>query len=167
VHLARPAKGNTLAFLTDGGTVVVRLIDSQFPDYERFIPRSPAESATVAASALIDAIKVVRPFSRDNANILRLHATPESTLRLTCRDEAGDGVIDLPAEATGETQVAVNASYLLDAVAPFAGGDVILGIDGASLPILLTAKESPTRTVVMAMNVNDPVPTPKREAVPA
>jgi hypothetical protein len=56
--------------------ITSRLIDGQFPDFERIIPSDNATGVIVCTADLLRATRVAAAFVRDNWNVVRLECTP-------------------------------------------------------------------------------------------
>src|SRR5438874_4979514 len=106
--------------------VTSRLIDGQFPDYERIIPRSSTTSVIIGTADLRRATRVAAVFARDNSHIVRLECTPPpddgtpalgEVLVKATSTEMGDNVGRLEASVRGAAgQIAFNGRYLRDAL---------------------------------------------------
>ena len=144
VTLSATASQNQLLFAFGRTEVTTRLIEGQFPDYQRIIP---AESKTTVVLSTMDFLRATRAaavFARDNSNIVRLECTPpkenaELALgRLLVKStsaEMGDNEGDLDANITGdEVQIAFNGKYLRDALEAIESQQVALQISGANSP---------------------------------
>ncbi|MBM2810770.1 MAG: polymerase beta subunit, partial [Chloroflexi bacterium] len=134
---------------TEGSTpqvlVISRLIEGQFPDYQRIIPQGYQTRAVVPVSELLRATKTASVFSRDNSNIVRISVTPsDSELApgrldvLASSAEMGDNEGQLDASVEGdEIQIAFNGRYLREALEAVSTGEIALEISGPTSPGLL------------------------------
>lgn len=106
--------------------VTSRLIEGQFPDYERIIPRDSTTSVVVGTTDFLRATRVATVFARDNSNIVRLESTPPpedgapalgKLLVSASSAELGDNAGHLDASVQGSGgQIAFNGRYLRDAL---------------------------------------------------
>jgi len=128
-----------------GLLVVSRLIEGQFPDYQRIIPKSYQTRVVLPVSDFLQATKTASVFSRDNSNIVRIAVTPSGDELVPGRvdvlassAEMGDNAGQLDGSVEGdEIQIAFNVRYLRDALEAVSSGEVALEITGPTSPGLL------------------------------
>ena len=124
-----------------------RLIDGQFPDYERIIPSDSATSVILGTADLLRATRVAAVFARDNSNIVRLECTPPpedgtpalgQVLVKATSAEMGDNVGQLDASVRGNAgQISFNGRYLRDALEVIGSPQVDLQLTGDQRPGVL------------------------------
>jgi DNA polymerase-3 subunit beta len=95
--------------------LVVRLLDSEFPNYEQVLPKSPGCKIAVLSSQLGQALKRVSLVVSDKNKGVRLDFF-ENLVRITSSSpELGEALEEVPVQYTGrEFSVGFNARYLLD-----------------------------------------------------
>lgn len=144
-----------VAFTAGETRLCSRLIEGQFPDYQRIIPTEFKATATVQTAALALQIRSAQLAGRDAP--VRIRTDPgQGTLTVWSRDPDAEheGVID--SEVSGESlEIALNAAYVLDALEALDSERVMVGSNGATSPCLITAPEdtSGALQVVMALHV--------------
>lgn len=145
--------------------VVSRLVEGQFPDYERIIPRDFRTRVVVERSRFLQATRVASAFSRDNSYIVRLQmSAPGEDLvpgKMTVAGnsaELGDNQGDLDATVQGESaEIAFNGQYLRDALEAIASPQVGLEINTPSSPGVLRpvgADSDSHLQVIMPMHIS-------------
>jgi DNA polymerase-3 subunit beta len=125
--------------------LVSRLIEGQFPDYQRIIPQSYQTRVVLPVADFLQAAKTAAVFSRDNSNIVRVAVTPsENELTpgrvdvMASSAEMGDNAGTLDGSVEGqEVQIAFNVRYLRDALDAVGSGEVALEVTGPTSPGLL------------------------------
>lgn len=145
VQIAATPSNNQLLFSFDQIEVVGRLVEGQFPDYQRIIPREANTKVVLGRTDLVQATRAASVFARDNAMIVRLHAEPaEDAAALgqvvvsSTAAELGDNTTELDASIDGEAQdVAFNGRYLREALDALDTGQVNLQITGPTSPGIL------------------------------
>jgi DNA polymerase-3 subunit beta len=145
VEIAATPTRNQVMFQYPGLLVVSRLIEGQFPDYQRIIPQSYQTRVVLPVSDFLQATKTAAVFSRDNSNIVRLAVAPSGEELVPGRvdvlassAEMGDNAGQLDGSVEGEeTQIAFNVRYLRDALEAVNSGEVALEITGPTSPGLL------------------------------
>ena len=124
-----------------------RLIDGQFPDYERIIPRDSTTTIILGTVDLLRATRVAAVFARDNAHVVRLECTPPpedgtpalgQVLVKATSAEMGDNVGQLDASVRGDAgQIAFNGRYLREALEVLGSPQVGLQLSGSQRPGVL------------------------------
>jgi DNA polymerase-3 subunit beta len=97
---------------------VVRLLDSEFPNYEQVIPKTPGSKAVVLSSHLSQALKRVSLVVSDKNKGVRLDFF-ENLVRISSSSpELGEAQEEVQLQYSGrEFSVGFNARYLLDVLA--------------------------------------------------
>ena len=67
------------------GTIICRLIEGRYPNYNAVIPQSNPNQLTVDRLGLLAALRRVQPFSNDSSNLIRFHVE-NGTLQLDAED---------------------------------------------------------------------------------
>jgi len=109
------AQNNQLAISAAATSIVVRLVDGQYPNYSQVIPAQFDRSATVNTQQLISGLKRAELVAGDRASMVKLGIS-NSTLILTANsDVAGNAYEEMEVEQTGEDlTIAFNARYLVE-----------------------------------------------------
>jgi len=121
----------------DKFTIFARLLEGEFPDYERIIPSESKGRLTVDKAELINAVRLSNLFARDTSNILKITLDPTaSTLTLAAATaEVGESTHTVQAEITGEgLQISFNGKYLLDLLNNVGGEKLTLETSGPLSP---------------------------------
>lgn len=133
---------NQILFQTEHSEISSRLIEGNFPDYERIIPKTEQATASVSRSDLILAVKRAGIFAReiDNNNV-RVGIEKEHISIATEETEIGSGSTNVPANIDGEgTLMALNAQYYLDALQVISTENVILKSGNSLAPLKISAE---------------------------
>ena len=163
VEIGATPNQNQVMFQYPGLLLVSRLIEGQFPDYQRIIPQKYQTRVVLPVSDFLQATKTASVFSRDNSNIVRISATPSGDELTPGRvdvaassAEMGDNSGQLDGSVEGEeTQIAFNVRYLRDALEAVGAGEVALEITGPTSPGLLKpVATSGNLHVIMPMHVS-------------
>ncbi len=95
--------------------LVVRLLDSEFPNYEQVLPKAPGCKISVLSSDLAQALKRVSLVVSDKNKGVRLDIF-ENLVRITSSSpELGEALEELPVHYKGKDfSVGFNARYVLD-----------------------------------------------------
>ena len=154
-----PAPDGRGVALMAGATVLYsRLIEGQFPDVERVIPRDARTRVTVETAAFAQAVRVAGLFGSGDARPVLLEAAPDR-LRLQARGaESGEAESELPAALEGEPQaVALNTRLLADLLGAVAGARLELRWASPQAPVVVREADRPEGTDLwVVMPLYDP-----------
>jgi DNA polymerase-3 subunit beta len=133
---------------TDQGEVnlVSRLLEGQFPDLERVVPKSYTTKVTLKRNEFITATRIAALFARDAANVVRLEVTPGAEGGLTPGKvaisanaaEVGDNHGEIDASVEGdETYISFSSEYLSDVLGVLPSDEIALEVTGPLSPALV------------------------------
>lgn len=156
---------NQVYFALSKTEITSRLIEGQFPDYQRIIPADAKTKVELSTTDFLRATRAAAVFARDNSNIVRLECSPSrqdaelalgSVLVKSTSAEMGDNEGRLDAQVQGDdTQIAFNGRYLRDALEAIESPQVALHIIGPSSPGIIRPVGEPNGYlhVIMPMHV--------------
>lgn len=109
---------NQIIFSQNDITLVGRLIEAEFPNYEKIIPTDFSTKTIFEKDGLQRAIKAGYVFARQTAGIIKLSIQKDKILVSANAPSVGENLIEVEAKTTGEeNEIAFNARYLLDFLA--------------------------------------------------
>ena len=135
--------------------LVSRLIEGQFPAYERVIPAESTKSMVANRQQLYDAVHRASIVARTESNKLILRSV-DSTLTISAETgEIGKAYEEVPIGLEGDAlEIAFNAEYLQDVFAVLDTETVKIALSGPLNPGLVTADgEGDYQYVVMPMQM--------------
>lgn len=106
---------NQIVFLDLGTTLIGRLIEAEFPNYEKIIPSDFSTKTLLERQGLQRAVKAAYVFARQTAGIVKLAIKKDRVIVSANAPSVGENTIEVEAKTTGEeNEIAFNARYLLD-----------------------------------------------------
>jgi DNA polymerase-3 subunit beta len=106
---------NQIIFSQNDTTLIGRLIEAEFPNYEKIIPADFSTKTIFDKDALQKAIKGAYVFARQTAGIIKLSIQKNKIVISANAPSIGKNKIEVEAKTTGEeNEIAFNARYLLD-----------------------------------------------------
>jgi DNA polymerase-3 subunit beta len=136
-------------------TLVMRLIEGEFPNYSQVVPKEITRQLTLPADALIQTLRRVALLSSERSHAVKLELTSG---RLACSSnnpDLGDAREELDVDFDGEDlTIGFNARYLLDALTAIRAKEVRFGLqDDLSPARLIPTDDEDTLAVVMPMRI--------------
>lgn len=145
---------NKVAFASERMTVVSKLVDGQFPDYQRIIPRTFLRTFKVSSVAMREAIDRVAVARDDRTGAIRVSLTA-GTLTVTARSKSDEAVDTIDCEYTGEDfDFGVNSQYLHDTLRSAGDCTVTFQCGDIGQPLRITADgQDAAQWIVMPMRI--------------
>jgi DNA polymerase-3 subunit beta len=127
--------GNSGLVRRGGVTLVMRLIEGEFPDYRKVIPQSFERSLTVPAEVLIHALRRVAVLSSERSRAVKLDLTERRLVVSSNNPDLGEASEELDVDYAGEPlSIGFNVRYLLDALTALGAKEVRLALRDANSP---------------------------------
>jgi len=139
----------------DNTTLVIRLIDGQFPPYEQVVPKKTKRTVIVNRNELIHALKRVSVLSTDRSRGVKFTFSPGNLDISASNPDLGEAKEELPAQYKGESfEVGFNAKYFIDALAAIKDEQAILQLSDETSPCILASEYDKNFThVIMPMRL--------------
>ena len=119
-------------------TLMSRLIDGTFPDYERVIPQANDKRAVVDRGALAEAVDRVQTIATEKTRAVKLSLEAGKLTVSAVSSEAGRGQDELDAGyADAPIEIGFNARYILDMLQQISGATLELDIANPAAPTLV------------------------------
>lgn len=119
-------------------SMVSRLIEGKFPNYNQIIPTKSTTSMTLEKSELMSVVKVTSLFARESAHTIKLDFT-STGLQLSAKaSEVGENSSLVESKLIGaEADISINARYLLDVLGVIATPQVEIAVNDKLDPCLI------------------------------
>lgn len=126
---------NLVRFMVAGITVVSRLIEGEFPNYEKVVPEEFDKQLTIDTQAFQQVLRRALIVARDDANRVVVRST-EGGLQVTADSpDVGHVEEQVPAILEGDpAEIAFNARYLLEMLEVAGTEQVVMQLAGALNP---------------------------------
>jgi DNA polymerase-3 subunit beta len=132
-----------------------RLIDGQFPAYERVIPKDHPKHIVLRKDAFLGSLRRVSLFSPEKSRAVRLRLAPGTLTVLSESPELGEARDELEAEYQDEAvTVGFNARYLMDVLNVVDDDQVVLELkDAVSSSLLRPVADPDSLYVIMPLRL--------------
>lgn len=146
---------NSAVIKWDDSYMVMRLVDGEFPDYNRVIPTFNDRVVTVKRENFIHSVRRMAILSSEKFKGIMLEISSEGIKISSSNPELGDAMEDIDVNYTGEPfAVRFNARYLLDVLVTAETDNVEMKFrDELSPSIILPEKSDSFLAVIMPMRL--------------
>ena len=148
-------EGNSGLARKGGVSLVMRLIEGEFPNYQQVLPKEIGIHLVIASDILAQSLRRVSLLSAERSRAVKLELS-EGTLRLSSNNpDLGEAHEEIDVDYVGEPlEIAFNVRYLIDALSAIRAKEVKLGFRDALSPAqLVPSDDADTLAVVMPMRV--------------
>lgn len=123
--------------------LVARLIEGNYPDYRKLIPKDFATKAVMSKAEFINTTKITSLFARESAGsiVVSVDEPSESVWIHAVASQLGENNATVKAKAEGTGSITLNSRYLLDALNAIQGSEAKLSFNGKLEAVLLTDPE--------------------------
>jgi DNA polymerase-3 subunit beta len=155
-RIACEVKENHIFFKMGERLLVARMVEDQFPAYEKVIPRGNENTAIVAKGALDGAVRRASVLSSEKARAVRLQFKSGSLIVSASNPELGEAHEELEVEYQGDPfDIAFNAQYLLDFLGVVGTERVRMELKDGSTQAILRPEESGGETEARSAETGD------------
>jgi DNA polymerase-3 subunit beta len=136
-------------------TLVMRLIEGEFPNYKQVIPKASDRKLTIEADPLVRALRRVALLSAERSRAVKLEIGEGKLLISSSNPDLGDAQEELDVDYAGPaTSIGFNAKYLLDCLGALATKEIQLAFRDGDKPVEIRPSDDPdTLAVVMPMRL--------------
>lgn len=117
-------------------TLVMRLIEGEFPNYQQVIPKHSDHHLVLPAEALVRALRRVALLSAEHSRAVKVDLAEGRLLLSSRTPELGDAQEELDVDYAGPAlSIGFNVRYLLDCLGALGAKEVRLGLRDGSSPV--------------------------------
>lgn len=150
-------KGNQMIFGFEDVEVVTRLIEGEFPAFEKIIPQEKKTSLIAEREELLKAVKIAAIFARETANIVKFSILNSQFSISANGPQVGSNESVVEAKIEGEeNKIAFNFRYLLDFLSSIISEEIIFEMTGPLNPGVFKSKGDPSLLhIIMPVRVQE------------
>jgi len=135
VLLAPADEEKQLILAVKEAEIVTRLLEGDFPDFEKIIPENSSTTVELETEELSQAVKAAAIFARDSANIVKFQVKGSSLVISANAPQVGENEVEIEVKKTGEdAEIAFNSRYLMEMLSVLQADKLSLSLSGALSP---------------------------------
>jgi DNA polymerase-3 subunit beta len=142
---------NQVAFAFDNVYILSRLIEGQFPDYNKVIPTNFATTVTLHTSSFMDAVERVSLLARDGEyNVIKLLFKNDCVVISSNNPDVGKACETVSSVTNGnELDIAFNAKYVTDVLKNITSEQLIFALNTPLSPASIQPINDSTYTYII------------------
>jgi DNA polymerase III subunit beta len=131
-------------FKKEDTLMIMRLLESNFPDYSLVLPKKKEKVVSIPKDNLMDTMKRMGVLSTDKYKGVKFSLTKGNLEILSVNPEIGEAKESIPLEYKGSSlNVGFNARFFIDALQVMDSENIILEFNEAVSPALLSGEKEP------------------------
>ncbi len=135
VSLYVAKESNQVLFEYGDVVVVGRLIEAEYPDYQKIIPEDFTTQVFFDKNQAHSAVRACSVFAREAANIVRMSIGKNKITFSSSASSVGENEVEVDAKVEGEeNEIAFNARYLLEFFSNIDEDDIVFEMTGPLNP---------------------------------
>jgi DNA polymerase-3 subunit beta len=129
-------------------TLVARLIEGNYPDYQKLIPNKFSVVAGMKRGDFLNIAKVSSLFARESAGsiTIKVDKTEKQVSINAVASQLGENTAKAAAEVSNNGEVTLNSRYLIEALNVFSNDNIEFCFNGKIEPCILRSSEDPSYT---------------------
>ena len=132
-------KEKQVVFGLDNLILSSRVLEGEFPDYVKIIPKSSSIKVRADKEEFLRAVKLSSVFARDSANIVKIKIMKDSIKLSAESSQVGNQETVIDAKTEGEPiEISFNYKFLEDFLRVVEGEEVVMEFNNASSPGVFT-----------------------------
>ena len=157
LSLALKESENQVLFASGETVLSSRVLDGEFPEYEKIIPKGAEIKVRVDKEELLRAVKLASVFARDSANIVKFTLNKDSLGLSAESSQAGNQEDKIDVKVEGEVknfEIAFNYRFLEEFLKSVKGEEILMEFSDANAPgVFLDPKDTDYLHLIMPVKV--------------
>ena len=148
-------EGNSGLARKNSVTLVMRLIEGKFPDYQQVIPANVERQVTLPSDPLIRAVRRMALLSAERSHAVKLELAGGAMRLSSSNPDLGHAQEELDVDYAGDDLViGFNAKYLQESLVAFGAKEIQLSLHDANSPVIIRpTDDADSLAVVMPMRL--------------
>lgn len=148
-------KEGQVVFSGDSVVLTGKLIEGDFPDFDKVLPKKWTHRALVGKEDLLRAVKIGAVFAREAAGVIRVRIEKEKLVVFAESQQYGKEETTLDAKTEGEgVEVAFNYRYILEFLGSIKGEEVSFETEGPTSPgVFQDTKDPSYKHLIMPVRI--------------
>lgn len=150
-------RGNQAIIEAGAALLVGRLIEGNYPDYEKVLPVSPKTSITLDREEFSRVLKVAQVFARENANVINCTITLGTLEISVASSSLGESESKIEGNQAGDdNSISFNIKFVMDFLRSVTGKTITIRVNSPFEPALFTTDDDPEfQHVIMPVRVQE------------
>lgn len=159
VKFSYSKKDNQVVFALENTILSSRVIEGDFPDFKKIIPKSATKKVNVDKDEFLRAVKLASVFARESANVVKINLNKDLLNIVAESSNSGSQETKVDAKVEGvedKFTIAFNYRFLEDFINSVESDDLTIEMSEANSPVLfLDTKDTSFLHIIMPVRLQD------------
>lgn len=157
IKLGLSTDDHQIMFVLDDIEIISRLIDGDYPDYQKIIPQNYSTKIFINRDEFLQAVKVTSVFAKESANVVKFNIKSNSIELSANAPQVGQNKTIIDAKVEGEnTEIAFNYKFLSDFLNNCKSPEIIIQLNDPLSPAGFFDQSEPDFThIIMPVRLQD------------
>jgi len=149
--------GHQVVFVLEDIEVISRLVDGDYPDYQKIIPDNSSTKIFVNRDEFFQSVKIASVFARESANVVRLSIKNNNLEFSANAPQIGQNKASVDARVEGENlEIAFNYKFLSDFLTVCKSQELLIELNENLTPGIFRDQSDPSFThIIMPVRLQD------------
>jgi DNA polymerase III subunit beta len=157
IKIGLTGDGHQVMFILDDIELVSRLIEGEFPDYQKLIPESYTTKVFVNKDELFQSVKIASVFAKESANVVKVNIKNNNLELSANAPQIGQNKASLETKTEGENlEIAFNYKFLTDFLNVCRSQEILIELNESLTPVFFHDQSDPSFThIIMPVRLQD------------
>lgn len=157
IKLGLSTDEHQIIFVLDDIEIISRLIDGEYPDYQKIIPQNYSTKLFINRDEFLQAVKITSVFAKESANVVKFNIKSNSIELSANAPQVGQNKTIIDAKIEGEnTEIAFNYKFLSDFLNNCKSQEIIIQLNDPLSPAGFFDQSEPNFThIIMPVRLQD------------
>jgi len=146
-----------VVFVLDDIELVSRLVEGDYPDYQKIIPDSYSTKVFINRDDFLQSVKIVSVFAKESANVVKINIKSNSLELSANAPQIGQNKASVDARVEGENiEIAFNYKFLIDFLTICKSPEILIELNENLTPGFFHDQSDPSFThIIMPVRLQD------------
>jgi DNA polymerase III subunit beta len=157
LQMGLTSDGHQMVFVLEDLELVSRLIEGDYPDYQRIIPESFSKKVFINKSEFTQAVKIASVFAQKSANVVKFSLQKSKLILSANAPQLGQNQASVEAKFEGDPlEIAFNYKFVSDFLTVCKGEEIIIELNESLTPGFFHDQSDPNFThIIMPVRIQD------------
>ena len=157
IKIGLTSDNHQIVFILDDIELSSRLIEGEFPNYEKLIPDSYTTKVFVNKDELLQSVKIASVFAKESANVVKVNIKNNNLELSANAPQIGQNKVNLETKTEGDSlEIAFNYKFLTDFLTVCKSSEILIELNESLTPVFFHDQSDPSFThIIMPVRLQD------------
>ena len=157
IKIGLTSDNHQIVFILDDIELSSRLIEGEFPNYEKLIPDSYTTKVFINRDELLQSVKIASVFAKESANVVKVNIKNNNLELSANAPQIGQNKVNLETKTEGENlEIAFNFKFLTDFLLVCKSSEILIELNESLTPVFFHDQSDSSFThIIMPVRLQD------------